>query len=405
MNYLRPLFILIFCSVPSVTFAQITITEIMYDPEGADTNREWVEVHNSGDDIVILGGLGNTWRLYEESTSGVLNKRILNFESGASTLTLPHNAYAVIAKNASAFRQDFPEHNGLLFLSALSLTNSEGRVLTFRDANGIENSSPLLYTPLPEADGTGASLQLQEDGQWIAGLPTPGEINTREAFSLHEEELNEGDIDDDFLQLESNWPFTGEELYLDAGDNRRVFIDEQVIFNGRIRFKNGDEVRRRSPSWAFGDGEGDKGARTTHSYKYPGVYRVVLRAKYEGRLYQDSFLIHVIDVREIAIGNYNSDSVELINESNYEVELSNWALGSHKETKKLAEGTFILPLSSISVPFVSHSNPVALYNSMGNLVNRTALAPESLSNNEIYERMIQELERMIQELERMLALI
>lgn len=400
MKYLGLLFTLVLSAAPAVSFAELTITEVMYDPLGSDTNREWIEVHNSGDDVVIVGGSGNTWRIYEESTSGVINKRTLNFEGDSSLLTLPQNSYAVIAKNASAFRHDFPEYDGLLILSALSLTNSEGRVLTFRDAGGVEKSSPLLYTPLPEASGTGATLQLQESGEWIAGLPTPGAVNTTVAFSSFEEELNEDEISDDFLQLESSWPFSGEELFLDAGGNRRVFTDESVNFNGRIRFKNGEEFRRGSPSWAYGDGEGGVGVRSTHSYRYPGVYRAVLRVEHEGKLYQDSFLVHVIDTQQINVGENNLDSVELINTSSYEVELSNWMLSSGGETKELADGTFILPLSSLFIPFVSGSDSLTLYDSGRNPVRRVIFAPRPFSNNETYERMLRELERMLASIKR-----
>ncbi|MEX0933166.1 MAG: PKD domain-containing protein [Candidatus Paceibacterota bacterium] len=395
MKYIRLLFILVLYATPAVTFAELTITEIMYDPEGSDTNREWIEVYNAGDDVVIEGGSGNTWRLYEESTSGALNKRTLNFETGAPTMTLPHNTYTVIAKNIPAFRQDHPEYDGLLLFSAFSLTNNEGRVLTIRDSDAIEKSSPLLYVPLPEASGTGASLQLQQGGLWIAGLPTPGEINTTEVFSLHEKDLDENDVGDDFLELESGWPFTREKLYLDAGENRRVFVDELVTFNGDVRFKNGDKVRGNSPTWAFGDGEGGRGIRMTHAYRHPGVYRAVLRAEHEGRLYQDSFLVHVIEVSDITIGEHSSEFIEITNTSNYEVELSNWTLRSEDNVKKLAHGTFVLPLSSIIVPFVSLRGQGALYGSTGKLVERTTFAPEPFSNDEVYTQMLRKLEHML----------
>ena len=32
------------------------ISEIMYDPSGTDTNREWIEVHNAGSESVDLAG-------------------------------------------------------------------------------------------------------------------------------------------------------------------------------------------------------------------------------------------------------------------------------------------------------------------------------------------------------------
>jgi thiamine phosphate synthase YjbQ (UPF0047 family) len=34
--------------------AAVTINEIMYDPDGSDTNREWVELYNDGGSSVDL---------------------------------------------------------------------------------------------------------------------------------------------------------------------------------------------------------------------------------------------------------------------------------------------------------------------------------------------------------------
>ena len=42
---------------------QIKITEIMYDLEGTDTDREWIEVHNeTGTEIDLTG-----WKFYDGS--------------------------------------------------------------------------------------------------------------------------------------------------------------------------------------------------------------------------------------------------------------------------------------------------------------------------------------------------
>ena len=60
----------IFFFIPYILFAQIEITEIMYDLEGDDDGpdnkqrREWIEIYNSGDNIDL-----KDWKLYEAKTN------------------------------------------------------------------------------------------------------------------------------------------------------------------------------------------------------------------------------------------------------------------------------------------------------------------------------------------------
>ena len=56
----RLYFLLIVCSVvigglmPHSAYASVIISEIMYDPQGTDTDHEWVELYNSGSDAVEI---------------------------------------------------------------------------------------------------------------------------------------------------------------------------------------------------------------------------------------------------------------------------------------------------------------------------------------------------------------
>ncbi|MCX6778632.1 MAG: lamin tail domain-containing protein [Candidatus Magasanikbacteria bacterium] len=47
----------------------LQITEIMYDPDGVDTKREWVEIKNTGTAPVdIVGGSSSSsWRFFVDS--------------------------------------------------------------------------------------------------------------------------------------------------------------------------------------------------------------------------------------------------------------------------------------------------------------------------------------------------
>ena len=48
-----------------VAYANILINEVMYDVEGTDTDREWIEVYNDGSESVDL----STYKLFEANTN------------------------------------------------------------------------------------------------------------------------------------------------------------------------------------------------------------------------------------------------------------------------------------------------------------------------------------------------
>lgn len=398
MNRTYLLLILTACVfLPHIALASLDITEIMYDPEGADADGEWIEIYNSGEeDITILGGAGNgSWRLLEESSEDSKNRKTFHFmDEGTTSVTIPPKTYAIIAKDGIEFKKDYPDLDVPLLLASLSLTNSKGKRLSILNGNGESVGKAVLYTPEPESGGTGASLQLQDSGEWIAGLPTPGTINTTTIFESNKSDT-EQEVSNDFLNLESDWPFSEEKVYVDAGTNRRVFVDEEVELNGKIRFKNGGKVNKATITWAFGDGEGEKGEEAEHRYSHPGIYHVLLRVAYAGRLYQDSILIDVLDTDNIALGVAEQDNVEIENKSNVEVEVSGWELEAGDESKVLAEGTLILPRKTIVVPFDSASSEVRLYDSNGDLVDTIPLSQGIITRNEEYEKIIAHLRAML----------
>ena len=52
-----PLFVLVLFAVPSLASAQVVINEVMYNPQGSDSGREWVELYNQGSsDVTLVGG-------------------------------------------------------------------------------------------------------------------------------------------------------------------------------------------------------------------------------------------------------------------------------------------------------------------------------------------------------------
>src|SRR3569623_180569 len=145
--------------LPSFVFAQVKITEVMYDASGADSGREWIEVANTGSENVDIG----KYKLFENGTN-----HSLTLSAGSSSLA--PNSAAVIAADAQKFLSDYPGFSGSLFDSAFSLSNT-GEPLVLKNASSSALDT-VSYAAVAEANGTGGSLN-EKDGAWVAAMARP----------------------------------------------------------------------------------------------------------------------------------------------------------------------------------------------------------------------------------------
>ena len=74
---------------PTITLANIEITEIMYDLEGSDSKREWIEVYNGGFEPIDI----TDWRFNDGS----------NHTFVGEDLVIPAKTYAIIASDAESY--------------------------------------------------------------------------------------------------------------------------------------------------------------------------------------------------------------------------------------------------------------------------------------------------------------
>jgi len=157
---MRAVFIFLFiCFFPVITKAQVEINEIMYDLEGADSGREWVEIFNNSTNEVNLSG----WKFYD-GANHALNVPPAN--GGQGSLMLNPGTYAIFADSAATFLTDHPGFSGIVIDTVMSLNNTgeiatcvsdiAGGSISFtsitRDGGPVETRSvPADYlAPLPE---------------------------------------------------------------------------------------------------------------------------------------------------------------------------------------------------------------------------------------------------------------
>ncbi|MBN2566859.1 lamin tail domain-containing protein [Candidatus Woesearchaeota archaeon] len=119
----------------AVPIAAQELTEIMYDPDGADAGREWMEIQNTGPVPVDI----ETWYFYE---NGVFH----GITAVAGPPTLETNDVTVLASDPAAFMGDHPSYSGSLARASFSLSNTGEEIALADSAKTVVDS--VLYTPI-----------------------------------------------------------------------------------------------------------------------------------------------------------------------------------------------------------------------------------------------------------------
>ncbi len=335
-------FILFLFLCPFVVNGQVYVSEIMYDVEGTDSSREWMEIFNSGSESVDLSG----WKLFENDTNHKIN---LFDEEG--DFVVPSYGYAVIVDNPTKFLEDWPDFSGIIFNSAFSLKNSgEEVILRGAELNDIDS---VFYDVELGANGDGNSLQ-KINNLWEAELPTPGEQNSSEEVVLDEEE-NESvselvSIDSEYIQPE-DLP----KIKAYAGKDKTAIAGAIAEFNGEAYGLKDAPLENARYIWNFGDGFLKEGKDVLHFYKYPGEYRVVLDVSSGGYSISDVLIVKVIP-NEIFISEVKTgvDSfIEFRNPSKEEINISGWKFISGNQKFTFSKNSFIRPYSYLVIPSYS----------------------------------------------------
>ncbi|MBU2263634.1 lamin tail domain-containing protein, partial [Patescibacteria group bacterium] len=227
--------ILISFFLPLFASASVVINEIMYDLEGSDSGREWVEIYNNGSSPVDLTG----WKFFEANTNHVLTLVQGN-------INISGNGFAVIVDNAEKFLVDWPNFSGTLFDSSFSFSNT-GESLTLRNAD-LADVDTVTYSSDWGANGDGNSLQ-KIDGQWKVGSPTPGAQNSASTSDVDVSESPEPTSD----VGSQSWP-TEPQIYANAGEDRNAIAGADIKFSGRALGLQKEPLENARYLWSFGDG-------------------------------------------------------------------------------------------------------------------------------------------------------
>ena len=337
--------------VPFISNAQIILTEIMYDPPGADSKREWVEVFNEGESDIDL----TKWFFYENN--------VFHRITTENSPIIPAGAYAIIADSIPDFMNDHPGYSGLIFNSSFSLNNTGEPLAMANPEREIINA--FTYSSEMGAKGDGNSLQIN-NGLAISASPTPGVPNKTESevpadtsngTSSGSSSSSSGSSSSS--NTSSSNSTHAEQVTLSthtipvpfkvgAGRPRTVpartpldFTAESSKTEGALRY-----------SWSFGDMSIATGKKVQHVYEYPGIYNVVLTVS-EGT--HQAVTRTQITVTEPQIQVIQDISkIELTNTSSQEINIGNFRLQYIDSSFTIPQNTIISPNQTITITRKPH---------------------------------------------------
>lgn len=335
--YITILTLLVFI-FPSFVSAQIIISEIMYDVEGSDTGREWIEIKNTGVSSVDL----SDWRFNDGSNHVLL---ISEEKGGQGSLVVGAGEYAILASDAIQFLSEYSGFNGIVIDTVMSLGQQDDRtyMLSLIHLDGtVENTAS--YTIAFGALGDGNSLQLISES-WMAGSPTPGAQNDPQDIVEVEEENNNS------VNQSENQPAPSDggssfpiepQIFAYAGEDKSVPVGADTVFEGKSFGLKKEPLLNARYMWNFGNLEIKEGQNVLHYYKYPGEYVVVLNVSSGEFSASDRIIVNAYPA-ELDISNVDTDFIEIHNKSNRELNLSWWQIQSGNSRFIIPKDTIILP--------------------------------------------------------------
>lgn len=240
--------------LPTRAFANVVIHEVMYDLDGTDTDREWVEIRNTGAASVDVA----SFKLFEANVN-----HALTLVQG-STILAP-GAVAIIASTPITFLADWPGFSGTLFDSSFSLSNT-GETLGIKNgADGEEDTAS--YVSTMGAQGDGKSLG-RSGTTFVPQTPSPGVHDTATQTTSQPQGVSS------LNPTASGAAAPTRNISIHAGGHRTVTAGADTVFAATVYGIEGMAASDARVLWVFGNGATKEGRAVHYAYPYPGRYAV-----------------------------------------------------------------------------------------------------------------------------------
>ena len=320
------LLLMVWAIFPFLAKASVYISEIMYDVEGSDDKKEWVEIYNDTVGEINL----KDWRFYDGSNH-ILNEPPAN--GGRGSLVLPAYSYAILSSDATTTVANYPAYSGAVIDTVMSLGNTS-ETLKIIDASGAILDT-VSYNSSMGANGDGNSLQ-KINGVWSAKSPTFGYANASSAQSSSSSSQENQSSSASISSSSSSaaevvasgsvaYNYKSEQISAKAGEDKTAVAGADIVLEGNALGFKKEPLQNARYLWTLGDGSYKEGKNIRHVYKYTGNYIAVLNVSSGDISASDRLNIKVIP-NELQIIDAKNEFIKLKNKSGVILDVSGWFL-------------------------------------------------------------------------------
>lgn len=139
------IFLVLIFLFASPVFAQLKISEIMYNPEKGDQGREWIEIFNDSQNSLEIKGGRSGWIINDGKNHQFKGNLVIN----------PKEIF-VIVQDKNLFLNDYPNFKNKLIEANFSLKNEEGKIQIFNNQKQL--ITEISYNENCGGNGNGYSI-------------------------------------------------------------------------------------------------------------------------------------------------------------------------------------------------------------------------------------------------------
>ncbi|MBU6310790.1 lamin tail domain-containing protein [Patescibacteria group bacterium] len=308
--------------LPHAALAAFSFTEIMYDPAGTDSKREWIEILNEGPPVDI-----SAFKLFE----GGVNHG-LTVERGPAVV--PTGGYAIIADDATTFLAEYPNTSGTVLDSAFSLSNT-GETLVLR-TSGVDVAS-VSYVNTVGGQNDGKSLAFV-GGVWVPQDPTPGVGTLSGGKGAQEEQV-----------MSAGGGMVAPSLTVRVSASGGAIVGVPNTYSAQAFGVRGEALEDVRYVWNFGNGATREGQTVLFAYTLPGTFDASVDVASAGISGTSRFTV-VARAAEVVVSRANESFIELDNRSSAEVDVSLWRIVSGDRSFVLPPRTIIRSRATLAFP-------------------------------------------------------
>ncbi len=360
----RFLFALLF--LPQISFAAVRISEVAWMGTSDSSSNEWIELRNDGTEEISLSGY-----------------KLTSADAGLNVLlkgSIPSDSYYLIERTDD---NSVPNITADLVASFGSGLSNAGETLRILDSSGQIVDEVIGGTNWKDIGGDSVTKNTPQwtGSKWVTAVPTPGQATLIVADAATDtlqdvstdtpKTITTTTITTSSSGSSSHASSAKAEVPKKIRDTFRMEVkfvgniikDIPKVFSAKVYGFSDEELPNAKIKWNFGDGTTGEGSEVTHTYKFKGIYPIVIHASHNDTLATSHTKIEVLDQNiKITDAVNGIDGFVKITSQN-DTDISGWSVRSGYLMFTFPEGTELYA-----------KTPISFANSITGIVDHSALA-------------------------------